>query len=302
MIDQTIKGKHMIVQEDFGFTPFNLKHVDNVEGKAVYSSPKLKEKYIEVISKQATLKPVSDIIARLVDNDIIVPCYTASNLFGVLKNRLTGTDASKQIMGFYSPVNNKVYILFDNRLKFLAWANNEDISLVTIHELMHYVAKNTKRKFYGIFKGDLIAYYRAFYSDFAGVDLDVRQLELMIVGAIKMFEWEKDVNGNTINKYRHYLDRIVTLIDSEQKTLVVDVPLENAALYWKNPSQFMAKAKSDKEANRLVFALWRAYEKVFNLSKPNTFPIQEILFPSEVISISSEKPSLNHYKAIKSIG
>jgi hypothetical protein len=290
------------IQEDFGFTPFNLKEVDRVEGKALYSSPRLKAKYLEAISGQAILRPVVRNIEALLQKDIIVPCYTSSNLFGVLKHKLTGTNADKQIMGFYSPINNKVYILFDNRLKFLAWANNDDLSLVTIHELMHYVAKNNKRNFYNTFKGELIAFYRAFYSDFAGVQLDVRQVELMVVGAIKMFEWEEDVTGNTINKYRHYLDRIVTLLDPEQKKMVVDVPLENAALYWKNPNMFLNKAKTDKETNRLVFALWRAYDRVFGLKNPNTFPIQEILFPSEVISISSEKPTSNHYKAVKSIG
>lgn len=290
------------VQEDFGFTPFNLEKVDTIEGKAVYSSPRLKEKYLQAISGQNVLRPVTNNIQNLLQKGIIVPCYTSSNVFGLIKHKLTASPANKQIMGFYAPEKNRIYILFDNRVQFLAWASNEDLSLVTIHELMHYVAKNTKRQFYNIFKGDLIAFYREFYSEFAGVQLDVRQLELMIVGAIKMFEWEKDVTGNTINKYRHYLDRIVTLMDPEQKKLVVDVPLENAALYWNNPNAFMHRARSNKETNRLVFALWRAYERVFDLPKPNTFPIQEILFPSEVISISSEKPTANHYKAVKSIG
>jgi hypothetical protein len=288
------------ILEDFGFTPANLQQVDEIGGKPLYSSDRLRSKYNQAIASQSIINPVAGKIAYLVERGIIVPCYASKNIFQYLKHTLTGTPANKSIMGFYSPEKNKVYILFDNRLRFMSWANNEDLSLVTIHELMHYVAKNSKKTFYNIFKEDLINYYGEFYKDFADTELSRKELELLIVGAIKMFEWEKDVSVNTVEKYKKYLYKVINL-NPEQKTLVIDVPLENARTFWLNPDLFMSRAKANREANRLVFALLRAY-KVFNISKPHTFPIQEILFPSEVIAISSEKPQTNHYKAIKFIG
>jgi hypothetical protein len=288
------------VSEDFGFTPYSLERVDVIEGMSIYTSPRLKENYTKAIAKQRILKPVIKDIEDLIRKDIIVPCFTKKNLLHLLRHKATSSPASQGLMGFYSPVKNKIYILFDNRVKFLSWADNDDLSKVTIHEMMHYVAKNHKKTFYNVFKPDFIKYYRAFYKRFAGVDIPTKQLELMIIGAIKMFEWEEDVNGRTIETYKKYLHKVVKLKKSEQN-LVIDVPMENAYLYWTNPNGFMFRAKTNKETNRLVFSLWDAYEDAFNLVRPNTFPVQELIFPSEVCAISSEKPTSSHYRAVKFI-
>jgi hypothetical protein len=288
------------VQEDFGFHPIGLKEVDRVGNFPVFSSPSLKDRYKKAIGKQNVLSPILGKINYLVDEGLIIPCFANKGIFSYIKHTLTGTPADKGIGAFYSPRTNKVYILFDNRLKLGTWTDNEALSLVTIHELMHYVAKNYKKTFYDIFKEDLVNYYDAFYKDFAGATLTKKELLLTTAGNLRMFEWEKDVNERTIETFRKYMYKVIKSQNKDKKELVIDYPLDLATVYWHNPNRYIQKIRSERMANNMFFALHRAYKTVFGI-KTDSMTIQEILFPSEVVAISSEKPKDTHYRAVKFI-
>ena len=67
--------------------------------------------------------------------------------------------AAHSIMGFFSPEHKKIILIMSNSLNIFAYAPNDFLSELTLHELMHMVALQKQSKFLSIFKQDLISFY-----------------------------------------------------------------------------------------------------------------------------------------------
>lgn len=295
-----------LLDEKFGFSlaPIGLEKVDNIGGHPVYSSTKLKNTFIEAIENQKILKPVIKDIERLIDKKKIIPCYTEKNVISLVIKKTFSNAIDSGTYGLYDQKRNKVYILFDANVKYFMWADNKVLSAVVIHELIHYSAMNYPSKFYSTFKSDLETFYKKFFNLYLDVNSSKIDVFKIIKFCIKEFENINKFNRNSIFKLSKIYNNVLKdVIPDKQirKNEIVRI-LSVIKIYLINTDSFSSNVqRGDPQTIKLLKSLYLAYQSI-GLRNPSTLPIQEIIFPSEIIAIqTSQKISSKHYGAIKSI-
>ena len=289
------------LDEAFGILPTSLNLVDEVEGQKLYSSDELKMKYLSAIKKQKMLQPIMNNIEVLVRRGVISPCFISSGVIKYLFHKSFANEIDKMTMGFYHPVKNKVYIVMDNRTSFMVWMSNKKLSEVTIHELMHYAAQNERYIFTDAFSRMTETYYIEFFKLWRNITMNNREARQLYTFLYETFEW-KTVNTSSVYKYGAKLEDVLmdSVSDDEERTQTVIDLVSNVKTFLMNPVSFMNSLQTSRKTREMVIALYKAYEYI-GIKKPDTTPIQELVYPSEIASISSVKPSKEHYATVKTI-
>jgi len=290
-----------VLDEAWGVLPTGLREWDSVDGSPVYSSLDLQNKYVEAISNQKILSPVIKAIKAHVTNGRIIPCFANKNMMGLLFHKMFANSIDKATMGYYHPGNNKVYIIMDNRTKYLVWMSNQKLSTVTIHEMMHYAAKNYKRMFFNQFKDILGAFYSDFFSTLSGHAISPSTGSKAALYLLENFEW-KQATTQSIFNYAHHLDEIVSIEipDKDEREKFIISLISPAKIFMNDPNVFIRSLQRDDEIVNYVRGLYTSYKRL-GIKSPDTTPIQEILFPSEVVAITSERPTRKHYVAVNTV-
>jgi|TARA_Y100000310_G_scaffold339250_1_gene431373 hypothetical protein len=295
-----------LINEKFGFSlaPVGLHKVDKIGGHPVYSSDKLKKTFIEALENQKILKPVIKDIERLIAKKKIIPCYTEKNLLNVIMRKAFSNAIDNSTYGLYEVKRKKIYILFDANVKYFMWLDNEVLSQVVIHELMHYHAMNYVSQFYSSFKSDLEKYYREFLKLYLRVNTSKVKVSSIINFCVKEFESDSKFSRNSIFKLSKVYDKVLKEVIPDKETRkreIVNI-LSVIKVYILNMDAFASNVqRGDPKTIKLLVSLLYAY-KALGVKNPATLPIQEIIFPSEVIAIqTSKRISSKHYAAVKSI-
>lgn len=281
------------LEEVWGVYPVGLEKVDQIEDVKLYSSQKLVEKIIKAISQQ--IPEVQNSISALIKNQIIMPVFLSKGSISLFVHKAFAEPIDKGILGFFEPEKNRIFIILDNNSNFLSYSSNKRLTEVVIHECMHYAMQNYKNQTYNQFKEELIIYYSTFFKKYYNLSDAPKKkaIEDYLQYLLKNFELNKKFkNKINIDKYEKHLQNIA---NDEDKSYQLIKVLTN---YLDDPNNFMRKAQSgNQDIKEVVGNLVITYDKIFEI-KPDTLAIQELIFPSEVISILTYNPLKKHFRMV----
>jgi len=304
MADILNEGELVYLEEAWGILPKSLSVVDTLEGQKLYSSDAVKKKFVDAISGQKILAPVTDKIQNLIDRQIIVPCFASGNLIKFMAHKFFSDQMSKSLLGFYFSERNKIYILLDNHTKFAIFMSDKALSSVTIHEMMHYASWNLKDRFFTMHKDAMRKYFRSYYKLQFGINTADNLIDELVRFALKNFEYPKKHSTSFLARYADLLftrfENAIT--NEEERDVMVRHTLAVVKLYLVNPNAFIQSIRSgDPIVTEVVANLYKSY-KALNIKDPRSLTIQELVYPSEVICIQSQhRPSPAHYATIKAL-
>jgi len=279
------------IQQERHFIPFGMSKVDELGGQPIYSSNSIKSMFLEVVAEMPKLKPIHAEITQLVNEGIIIPGYVSSGLFGFLV-RKAFSNKFGPMMGCYVPDKNKIYILVESFSSYTFFVPDQGIADVILHELCHYAVRNQGIKFVLPFKKQMIEYYQLFFRVDAAIVVSPVNVWRLITFLHKTFEINKPKNSD-LDKMEKFYYKYIS--DDKESVNAVLYPV---FLYLMDPDRFFSKARTNILINKCMITLIDCYSDVFKIHRPNTAAIQELIFPSEIICISSQKPDKRHYKVI----
>ena len=116
--------------------PINPKLVAVLDDKLkLYSSKILIDKYKMALAKNSNTAPSYKFLDRMIDKQLLTPTYLTKGLFSFSFMKVFGHDM-EGINAFYTPDQNRIFILIDNNTTF-GFSSNDWIGRLTIHECMH---------------------------------------------------------------------------------------------------------------------------------------------------------------------
>lgn len=301
MVHKTSKSQQ--VEEKF-IIPAGLSVVDDIFGQKLYSSSKLQRHFLSAIFKQKNLRPVIRSVEKLVTDGKIIPCYASKNVLKLIAHKFFSDPMQKSVLGFFYSTNNKIYCMLDNNTTFFVWVSNKALSSLTIHELMHYCAWNSKSAFIQTHRKSFQKYFYLFYKQYFEVDVSEKQIDKIVDFIFRKFEFSLKTSTSFLVKYANMLDKTLksNIPDNIRREKLIVKLLAVVKMYLMNPNKFISMVQTGGSTPRkVVIALLNSY-RAFGIRSPNTLAIQELIFPSEIICIQSQySPSSLHYKSIQQV-
>lgn len=268
--------------------PIGLKPAYSMGSTTFYSSDKLKNRFILAFKKSSKGKMIASEIQKLVEDDVIIPCYNSKNLLSFIKHKLS-KGVNKFIAAFYVIEDKKVIVLIDNSATVFGSSSNNEIASTTMHECMHLIAAKNLPKFVKVFLPKLKAYYSEFFKDYLQLKtVDSKKINEYIK---YMLKFEKNgsmyANRNLANLYK--LLETLFLSDSNLSEQDFKIRLTNLIVATKLFIVNMPSLMRSANKFAMVFtSLNRAYQQAFGEKNKYTTPIQEMISLSEVACVLSE--------------
>jgi len=282
----------------------NLKQYDTVLGEAVYSSEEVKDKLKNIIEK-SSLKSVYNQLSYLIDENIILPCYTSPNFIRSLMNKVFSNKIDKKSYGLYSKNHKKIYIFMSNFSKMFFFVNKNKLIKTLTHELMHYCCAKETSRFISIFKKDLLKFYKTFFINFFEEGENIvenRNLSNILNFLMMNFELRSNINHTALYNYAYVLEKNIQIDDMILKRESIVHLLSPVKIYLQSPKTYMNAITSNQNIRHIITSIYKSYHKINVNSLPDTIPIQEIIFPSEIIAIQSMYDFNNkHIQLLKGI-
>lgn len=194
----------------------------------------------------------------------------------------------RDVFGFYESGSKKIYILISNQINKIGLTNNDIISMVTTHESAHMAAAKNPGQFMSTFNNILFEYYKNYFTNIFKLKNN-NENDKIIKDIIRFlfndFEKSTNIDSNGLKKYHKLISKFKE--NSELKDF--DEMNHNLflciTLFTKGTKMFI---KNKNKFNYILNPLQLSYKNIFNGIDYNNIPIQEVLFPSEVIAIGSE--------------
>lgn len=261
-----------------------LKPVAEIDGVTLYSSGAVKEEFIGLINKSHYASKYSDIFERMVKNGIITPVYSRGGLIqSVFK---TIFRVFPDFGGLYDSTTNRIYVVVDIQSGFMGLYVKYDMSQiipVIVHELMHYAAANHINIFFKVFDKTLTDYYTNFFKIYT--DGKCKPSSEQIKKYIQMVQAIEIKNEIDLEKYSKIVKSLMKNCD-ESYSDTIDNIMVRILQYGLNG--FFGMLGYDDMFLKVFRSLYSAYRIwVPKSTRLNTSPIQEFLFPSEIIQIIS---------------
>jgi len=272
-------------------SPIGLKPVVRIDGETLYGSERLNNSYMKALEKCGRTRAAASKLHALVLKRKIIPCFKTKGFKGFLAWKIFAPVHQQAELGFYDPTKTKrIYIIISNNTNIFAFASNDFLGKLTIHELMHMLADQKTSLFLNMFKKELLAYYKELFKMiFSMKDIDSGRMERVLKHIFMDIERKSaSMTMGTLNRYSKVLEKefsgITTMSQSEfQKTLndfitIIKIYLVSVERFFKSRDQF----------RHIIAPMYLAYKRGLSLTNYTTVCIQELIFPSEVIAIASE--------------
>lgn len=275
-------------------------------GVDLYTSDKLKRNFVLAMSKAGRAAPAWKGIEKLVKDGTITPVFLTKGILKfLLKRKPPGLEGD---MGW--TVGDKIYIFVDNHANLFGFASNDELAIVTLHELIHLFAIKHPKKFLSIFGKELIEFYKTYYSIYFSVNpKDLKDNEIFKI-ILFMFFKLNGPNNNLIMKYHQMLKEAIgphTTISQElfERNLTNYIILCKLVLTYEAQGLYTGVAKAVRTLKDVTAPFRTAYEKVFGIRWSSQIPLfyQEIYNPHEAIAIVTflKKPNAKIFRAINSL-
>lgn len=296
------------ISELFAAPRGNLQRVVNYGGVTFYTSSVLKQNFIKAISKSGRTSPIAGTVAKLITKQEFFPCY--------LTDRILKTILKKQPPEFKGyaglSLGKYIFVFVDNQTNIFGFASNNDLSITTLHELIHKSADKFKLRFLSTFKSELTSYYKNYWSQLFMIErgsLSDKTAYRIIEFLFRNTEAGKRDNKSLVKYHGMLLEtfkEISTLKEDElQKKVTKYIVL--IKIVWKGMSSG-APGLIEKAvfANReIIVPLYTAYKTTFGINVKHIKELcyQELYAPSEVISLPAlvKRPSNKVYGIVNKL-
>jgi len=258
--------------------PIGLQPVAQLDDKILYGSNSLRKSFLEAIQSTSVLNN-SSIIETLVNDGKIVPCFTTSGLASFFLWKIFAPVHLKNVVGFYSRETKKVYVLLSNNFSFFAYASNDWLAKLVLHECMHMVSHMKPNSFISDFNDILTKYYIYYFKKIFD-QIEEKEVNNFINFIFNDFE-TKIPQGNILKEYREYIQKISPEANKDK----VDKLITIIAVYFNNFDKFFSIKGKFQD---VLYPLYLSYKNALNIKNLSTVCIQELFYPSEVVAISSE--------------
>jgi len=276
------------VRQERFFIPLGLTKVDEISGLPVYSSDAIKNKFLDAVKETPKLNPIYSKISKMIKESSMIAGFARSNLIFYLISKPYSNKLGL-FLGCYSKEKNKIYILVDSLSSKIFWVVDDSLADVVLHELCHWAMTNRSREFFSVFKKQLIEFYQLFFSLYVDLAIPPNDIWKLVSFMHTTFERGKPKQSDLDRLENFYLNNIT---DDQKALASILYPIN---LYLLDPQKFIHQIYRDERIHRLIITLLHCYSSVFKIRRARTIPIQELLFPGEVIAISSQNPDNRHY-------
>jgi len=258
------------------------------------------------MEKTGRSKFIVPILKDLVEKGIVVPVFYSKGLFKLIKSRISKNPEDiekKSIAGFFDSRSKKVYIMIENSLNLFGFSSNDLMATITIHECLHMLSSTKPNKFLNIFKSDLIKFYKNLFEKIFTIDNLPNNVVFNIIKFLfSTFEMKEEFSINpSLSKYHKYLQKTLekySKLDSQEFNKVLVDYIVIVKLYLLNFSTFL---RASRMYQHILSPIYNSY-KLFGEKHIPSIMIQELIYPSEVISILSEiENSSKIIKALKQL-
>lgn len=290
------------VTNELFILPVGLKPVVYIDNQPLYGSQKINEKYIDALSKDSRIKN-ADKFVNLIDEKQIVPCYFTKGVLNFFLWRTFAPLDSKSIMAFYEPAKTKkIYMILTNQANIIGYSSNKILTEITVHECMHMAADKKTSMFLSMFSNELINYYKIYFSKIFNCnikELKDDSIHRILIFIFNTFEKESGRFAQSdLVKYYRMLEkelRPFSKLDKEQFEKIISSLIVTINLAF---SKFETFYYNYNKFSQIINPLYLAYKEVFSMKNLSTLCYQELIYPSEVIAIYSEKKMDKPLKAI----
>lgn len=287
---------------EFFAIPVGLQEVIQIDGHSLYSSNKLYDKYRKAVLSQKQFRGSNELITRLIKKGKLVPCFLSKGILGLTIFKIFANIDDKATAGFYNQDTDIIIMLLNNNMT-LGWVSAKQIGLLTAHELCHMSAAHMKNSFLSMFKNELLDYYREVFYLLTGCK-EVRERaadkEIMLYYQTLFAKMEigssvkLKVIADNFKKTILGIHTKFTTTDKElaqHKDIIIDTHDHIIINYFQSGLDGIIELLQGNHGGLFRFmlsSLYSAYSVFNRSSKPYIFPIQEFMFPSEVICVRSE--------------
>lgn len=283
-----------------------LEPVSMFYGTPIFTSQKLKDKYLLAMQKTGKTSPIANTIEKLINNKTLTPVYSTDK---ILKSLMKKQPLKiKGVAGLLSD-DKKIYIFVETETNIFSFTSNDALATVTIHELIHYFSSLYLRDFYNIFKSDLERFYGFYFTRFFSCDLSkITKTDITTITKFINFKLERsDLNfsNQMLKQYYNLLTEIFkpssTLenFDAKVTSLIVLMKLLQKLIH--SGATHAIENTIDK-FEYIITPLYVSYKQVFGVNPmiAKNLCFQELWSTSEVIAIPAmvKTPNKNIYKAL----
>ena len=296
------------ITEMFAAPRGELQLVTNWGGVKIYTSTKLKQGFVKAMAKTSRTTPIIQTILKLITSGDLVPCY--------LTDTISKSLLKMQPLEFkgYAGVSfgKKIFVFVEADSNMFGFASNNELSITTLHELVHRVSNDFQNEFFQTFKKELVEYYSYFWNDLFSIkvnELDKKGVEDVLKFVFIKIEKGKHNSEILVQYQKKLLETFQDKTTLNQETFyeIVKNYIVFINIVWKAmdagaPSMVYKAATMNRN---IVSLLYTAYTKTFgiNIKHIKEFCVQELYAPSEVISVPAlmKRPDQKVYKMINKL-
>lgn len=298
------------ITELFAAPRGQLELVVTIGGVKIYSSPSLKQNFLKAMSKSSRVAPIVKTVEKLIDKGEFIPCYLTDKIVKTILRR-----QPPEFKGYAGTTFGQYILVYvDNDTNIFGFASNNELSITTLHELIHKASNKFSKQFFNAFVSEMTVFYHFYWSRIFSLDqkkLNVKDIKEIISFLYFNIEKHGERNDNKVlNQYYSLLHEKLkpasTLDDAEIDKLIQDY-IVLIKIIWK-ASKSHAPALIDKAtyANKhLIAPLYTAYKVAFGINVRQIAELcyQELFFPSEVISLPAllKRPSAKVYSIVNKL-
>ncbi len=296
------------ITELFAAPRGNLQLVMNYGGVKIYTSSVLKQSFVKAMIKSSRTAPIVSTMVKLMGKGEFIPCYLTDRIIkSILKKQ------PPEFKGFAGQTIGKYILVFvDNDTNIFGFASNNDLSITSLHELIHKVSNKYPKQFLSTFKQELTSYYKNYWSQLFMTErngLDDKTTQNIITFMYK--NTERNITSNKILVQYHNMlletfGNITTLDSQKLQKLVTEYIVLIKIIFKAITSSVPSLIVKVTYANRHIVApLYTSYKMTFGINVRHIKELcyQELYAPSEVISLPAliKRPSQKVYKMINKL-
>jgi len=296
------------ITELFAAPRGTLQLVMNYGGVKIYTSSVLKQNFIKAMMKSSRVAPIVPTMVKLITKGEFIPCYLTDRVLkSILKKQ------PPEFKGFAGQTLGKYILVFvENESNIFGFASNNELSITTLHELIHKTSYKFPRQFLSTFKQELTSYYKNYWSQLFMIQrngLDDKRAQRIINFIYNNTERNIPSNKVLIEYHKMLLETfgdISTLPPEKLKKLVTEYIVLIKIIFKAMASGVPSLIVKAAYANRhIVTPLYTAYKTTFGINVKHIKELcyQELYAPSEVISLPAlvKRPSQKVYKMVNKL-
>ena len=281
--------------------PIGLKKVAEFDGIEFYGSESLNQKLSDALNSSVYTKLISVELKKLIDNGTITPVFSSKGIIKYIANlmMLGPNHGLKNIFAFFNVSDKKIFVLIDNN-SFVGYINNDTISKLIIHELIHKVASEQPTYFLSAFKDSLNIFYKEFFKKIFYLK-ESKELDLLSENLYKTMFYASE-HGKEINlkilKAKFDLFKKYSSLSGEKFDKILHDYFMIIRFHFSNRYDLIYNDKF----KYILKVPYFVYRDKFGFFPTEKGCVQELIIPSEVISsISEYNPTPTVYSSIKKI-